>query len=326
MAKNNENKNEVSNINAFASGISARLADILNRESHAITTDNNGTEITTLSISLQHKLANGAEKLEISNPTVIEAVERLQKLGDIETLTPSIKCVELARIASDVESELGMSIDTFAYSVFNIQKKTAQQYVRIGKYFYNENGNMKSDKIPFLSTSQIIPLLARLGENGELNEIESFFTPNENGNSLLHATDGANYIKKALKRYDAGELDCHGEELLTIAEKEARLAQERANRKAKKEAEKPKENNSTEVELTPIESFNVSLSRTLSGVDSLISAYEAVMESKSMSPETLKAIETPINTIVEAINTISEVLNKWLTYRTNKQLYPHTRV
>ena len=318
MAKNNEIKanestvnNEVTTINAFATGISSRLANILNRETKAVTTDNNGTEITTLSLNLQHKLANGAEKLEISNPLVIEAVERLQKLGDIETLTPSIKCVELARIANDVEAELGMKIDTFAYSVFNIQKKTALQYVRIGTYFYDSNGNMKSDKIPFLSTSQIIPLLARLGENGSLEEIESFFTPNEDGHSLLHGTDGANYIKKALKRYDSGELDCHGEELLTIAQKEARLAQERADRKAKKEAEKGSNNElKGDEELTPIDSFNVSLSRTLAGIDSLIAAYEVVIESKSMSENTIKAIEEPLHSIVEAVNIISEALNK----------------
>ncbi|MBQ6628609.1 MAG: hypothetical protein IJH65_07285 [Methanobrevibacter sp.] len=318
MAKNNEIKanestvnNEVTTINAFATGISSRLANILNRETKAVTTDNNGTEITTLSLNLQHKLANGAEKLEISNPLVIEAVERLQKLGDIETLTPSIKCVELARIANDVEAELGMKIDTFAYSVFNIQKKTALQYVRIGTYFYDSNGNMKSDKIPFLSTSQIIPLLARLGENGSLEEIESFFTPNEDGHSLLHGTDGANYIKKALKRYDSGELDCHGEELLTIAQKEARLAQERADRKAKKEAEKGSNNETKgDEELTPIDSFNVSLSRTLAGIDSLIAAYEVVIESKSMSENTIKAIEEPLHSIVEAVNIISEALNK----------------
>lgn len=318
MAKNNEIKanestvnNEVTTINAFATGISSRLANILNRETKAVTTDNNGTEITTLSLNLQHKLANGAEKLEISNPLVIEAVERLQKLGDIETLTPSIKCVELARIANDVEAELGMKIDTFAYSVFNIQKKTALQYVRIGTYFYDSNGNMKSDKIPFLSTSQIIPLLARLGENGSLEEIESFFTPNEDGHSLLHGTDGANYIKKALKRYDSGELDCHGEELLTIAQKEARLAQERADRKAKKEAEKGSNNEPKgDEELTPIDSFNVSLSRTLAGIDSLIAAYEVVIESKSMSENTIKAIEEPLHSIVEAVNIISEALNK----------------
>lgn len=316
MAKNNENsnaevRNEVTTINAFATGISARLAGILNRDTKAVTTDNNGTEVTSLSLNLAHKLANGAEKLEITNPMVIEAVERLQKLGDIENLTPSIKCVELARIANDVESELGMKIDTFAYSVFNIQKKTALQYVRIGTYFYDSNGNMKSDKIPFLSTSQIIPLLARLGENGDLTEIESFFTPNEDGHSLLHGTDGANYIKKALKRYDAGELDCHGEELLTIAQKEARLAQERADRKAKKEAEKTTSNEPKgDEELTPIDSFNVSLSRTLAGIDSLIAAYEAVIESKSMSENTIKAIEEPLHSIVEAVNSISEALNK----------------
>lgn len=310
MAKNNMN-NEVTTINAFATGISSRLAGILNRESNAITTDNNGTEITTLSLNLAHKLANGAVKLEISNPIVIESVERLQKLGDIETLTPSIKCVELARIANEVESELGMKIDTFAYSVFNIQKKTAQQYVRIGTHFYDSNGNMKSDKIPFLSTSQIIPLLARLGEKGELDEIESFFVPNEDGHSLLHGTDGANYIKKALKRYDNGELNCHGEELLTIAEKEARLAQERANRKAKKEAEKGKDSDSnSEEQLTPIDSFNVSLSRTLAGIDSLISAYEAVKEAKSLSEATLEAIAPQLLAIAEAVNVISESLNK----------------
>lgn len=326
MAKNNENKanettinnenkenenNSLTTITAFANGISSRLADILNRESKAVTTDNNGTEITTLSLNLTHKLANGAVKLEVTNPTIIQSIERLQKLGDIETLTPSIKCVELARIANDVESELGMKIDTFAYSVFNIQKKTAQQYVRIGTYFYDENGNMKSDKIPFLSTSQIIPLLARLGENGELDEIESFFIPNEDGHSLLHGTDGANYIKKALKRYDSGELDCHGEELLSIAEKEARLAQERADRKAKKEAEKATSNEPKgDEELTPIDSFNVSLSRTLAGIDSLIAAYEAVSESKSLSEETLNLLATPLRTIAEMVNTISEVLNK----------------
>ena len=311
MAKNNENRNELTTINAFANGISNRLADILNRESKAVTSDNNGTEVTTLSLNLTHKLANGAVKLEITNPIIIQSVERLQKLGDIETLTPSIKCVELARIANDVESELGMKIDTFAYSVFNIQKKTAQQYVRIGTYFYDSNGNMKSDKIPFLSTSQIIPLLARLGENGELDEIEQFFTPNEEGHSLLHATDGANYIKKALKRFDSGELDVHGDELLTIAEKEARLAQEKANRKAQKEAEKKSEKQENENgELTPIDSFNVSLSRTLAGIDALVSAYEAVIDSKSMSEDTLKAIEAPLHSIVEAVNSISEVLNK----------------
>lgn len=318
MAKNtmnNENMNNENNslttINAFATGISSRLASILNRETKAVTTDNNGTEVTSLSLNLAHKLANGAEKLEITNPMVIEAVERLQKLGDIETLTPSIKCVELARIANDVEAELGMKIDTFAYSVFNIQKKTALQYVRIGTYFYDTNGNMKSEKLPFLSTSQIIPLLARLGENGDLTEIESFFVPNEDGHSLLHGTDGATYIKKALKRYDAGELDCHGEELLTIAQKEARLAQERADRKAKKEAEKSFNNEpKSEEELTPIDSFNVSLSRTLAGIDSLIAAYEAVIESKSMSENTIKAIEEPLHSIVEAVNSISEALNK----------------
>ena len=322
MSKNTntaiENVTNVNNVTTFGTGLAARFNAILNRESKAITTMNGDTEVSTLTLSLKHKLADGRESLVITNPETISAVERIQKVGDIETLTPTVKCVELAKMADSVESEFSMKVETFAYSVFGITKTTAQQYVRIGRYFYNEEGNMRSEKIPFLTTSQIIPLLARLTkkENSEelaenpLEWIESAFTPNESGKSLLHSTDSASVIKKQLKAYDGGFIDIHGESALTIEEAESRKAQQKADRAKKKESETSKTSEAdSNKELTPIESFNMNLSRIFSDYESLAASFQACVDDKSLgimrhtdlSPlfEKLESVLTDIVNVME---------------------------
>ena len=311
--ENNENK-AIATIGVFAKSLNDRLSQILNAGTNAIMKVEGETELAVLTVQLKHKLASGATSLTITTPSTIESVERLQKLEEVEKLTPSIKCVELAKIADDVDSELKMSVETFAYSVFGITKTTANQYVRIGKYFYNEEGGMKGN-LPFLNTSQLIPLLARLTyaddekkvlSDNPIRWIEQAFMPNENGNSLLHPTDSASDIKKALKSYDSGILDIHGECHKSEEQIQAIKAQNKANRKTNEKNTGNATSNESDENSTPYGAFLFSLGQLITDADSVVASYKEAKDDINFDVASKLSIQMEI--IAKAIGEISSII------------------
>lgn len=124
------------------------------------------------------------------------------------------------------------NVGEYGYYVFGIKDKTVNQYVRIANLFYDEVGNMVDSRLPKLSTSQCIPLLARVDneETKDIHTIISWFTPDDDDNSLLTGGMGAGKIKERLDSLDKGFVDSHGRSLLSAEERKARKAEEQANK------------------------------------------------------------------------------------------------
>lgn len=237
-----------------------------------------GTIVESKEYVLAHKMGNVTSKI-IANEELRTVTNRIKGIDRMTEQAIRTKAYALY-VASTLTDENGesaikasgfKSLGEYAYYVHDIKEKTANQYVRMGRLFFTPTGGMK-EGLPTLSTSQLIPLLARVDneETGDIHSIIEFFTPDHDENSLLTAGMGAGKIKSRLADYDAGVVDKHGRSLLSLEERKERKEALKAQKEAaKKEAPAEAVQDEKPEKLSPERQVAASFIRTTIALETL---------------------------------------------------------
>jgi len=169
--------------------------------------NDDGTEVTVYNGKFHlfgaHK---GKSEIRITDESLLRSTSKIMVGKRTGELVSRVLCRELFNIESNgTYHALGFkSIGEYGSKLFDLKSVTCSQYVRIGKYFINEDYSDKSSFTDTLTISHLLELLTYVDEESEnpIKEIELCFAK-----GIINDCMSCRDMRNALKSHFKGDAD-----------------------------------------------------------------------------------------------------------------------
>lgn len=170
-------------------------------------TNDDGTEVTVYNGKF-HLYGNhkGKSEIRITDESLLRSTSKIMVGKRTGELVSRVLCRELFNIESaGTYRAMGFkSIGEYGAKLFDLKSVTCSQYVRIGKYFINEDYSDISSFTDTLTISHLLELLTYVEEESEnpIKEIEMAFA-----NGIINDCMSCRDMRNALKTHFKGDID-----------------------------------------------------------------------------------------------------------------------
>ena len=211
---------------------------------------------------------------------VIESTEKIaMALQGRKVLSYAI-CRELSKLDNKekLESMGFKNIGQYANALFDIATITGNQYARIGRYFINDNYEIKSDVLPSnLSTSHLLEFLKYVDEDGSFDSIEFLYL-----DGVLVDGMSTKKLRQSLKEYfqvttvdgEANEVSEDTEQASESSEQEQ--ASESSEQASESTEQKQASESNEQTQATKIDDKQVEVGKILSSIDNIMISFEKI--------------------------------------------------
>ena len=166
-----------------------------------------GSEVTVFNGKF-HLFGNhkGKNEIRITDESLLRSTSKIMVGKRTGELVSRVLCRELFNIESaGTYRSMGFkSIGEYGAKLFDLKSVTCSQYVRIGRYFINDDYSDVSTFTDTLTISHLLELLAYVDEDSErpLKSIELAFA-----NSIINDCMSCRDMRNALKSHFKGDVD-----------------------------------------------------------------------------------------------------------------------
>lgn len=169
--------------------------------------NDDGSEVTVYNGKF-HLYGNhrGKSEIRITDESLLRSTSKIMVGKKTGELVSRVLCRELFNIeAAGTYRAMGFkSIGEYGSKLFDLKSVTCSQYVRIGKFFINDDYSDKSAFTDTLTISHLLELLTYVDEESEnpLKDIEMAFA-----NSVINDCMSCRDMRNALKSHFKGDAD-----------------------------------------------------------------------------------------------------------------------
>lgn len=170
-------------------------------------TNEDGSEVTVFNGKF-HLFGNhkGKSEIRITDENLLRSTNKIMVGKRTGELVSRVLCRELYNIenAGTYHSMGFKSIGEYGAKLFDLKSVTCSQYVRIGRYFINDDYSDKSSFTDTLTISHLLELLTYIDEESEtpLKDIEMAFA-----NGIINDCMSCRDMRNALKSHFKGDID-----------------------------------------------------------------------------------------------------------------------